>query len=71
MSGVIREDRIRNKLILCREGVTSIFQTKQLRYVGHVMRKESLKAIHVIMEINIEKKREENRTKRWTDRNRE
>jgi len=35
------------------------------------MRKESLKAIHVIMEINIEKKREENRTKRWTDRNRE
>jgi hypothetical protein len=64
MSGVSREDRIRNEYVRDRIGVASIedkMRENRLRWFGHVMRQEETKAVRVVMKINIEVTRERGR----------
>jgi len=71
MSGVTREDRIRNKCVRDNIGVTSIvvkIKENRLRWFGHVMRREETKAVKVVMKMNVEGKRGRGRPKMiWLD----
>ncbi|XP_050548275.1 uncharacterized protein LOC126909909, partial [Daktulosphaira vitifoliae] len=60
ISGVTREDRIRNKYIRGTIGVVLTvdkMRENRLRWFGHVMRKEESETIRTVIEINVEKKR--------------
>ena len=71
MSGVTREDRIRNEYIRGSLGVASIvgkLRENRLRWFGHVKRREETEAVRVVMEMNVEGKRGRGRPKkRWID----
>jgi hypothetical protein len=56
MSGVARENRIRNKYVRGCIGVASVvdkMRENRLRWFGHVMRQEETNAIRVAMKINV------------------
>ncbi|XP_050534488.1 uncharacterized protein LOC126901782 [Daktulosphaira vitifoliae] len=73
MSGVTREDRIRNEHIRGSIDVTSIvdkMRENRLRWFGHVMRREELEAIRTVIAMNVEGRRGRGRPKkRWKDAN--
>jgi hypothetical protein len=60
MSGVTRENRIRNEYLRGRIGVALIvdkMRENRLRWFGHMMRREETKAVKVVMKIIVEGKR--------------
>lgn len=71
MSGVTREDRIRNEHIRGSIGVASIVDKmteNRLRLFSHGMRKEESKAVRTVIEMNVEGRRDRGRPKkRWRD----
>ena len=71
MSGVTREDRIRNEYIRGSIGVSSIVEKmreNRLRWFGHVRRREETEAVRVVMDMNVVGKRGRGRPKkRWLD----
>lgn len=71
MSGMIREDRIRNEYITWSKGVISIMdkiRKNRLRWFSHVVRKEKLGAVRMVLEMNFEGSRGRKRPKkRWLD----
>jgi len=70
MSGVTREERIRNEY-LRDSNVASIVEKmreNRLRWFGHVMRGEEMEIVKVVMTINVVGKRERGKPKkRWLD----
>jgi hypothetical protein len=71
MSGVTREDRIRNEYVRGSIGVAPIgdkMRENRLRWFGHVMRREESEAVRMVMNMNVEGKRERGRPKKkWLD----
>eukprot|EP00102_Acyrthosiphon_pisum_P026090 XP_016663300.1 PREDICTED: uncharacterized protein LOC107884852 [Acyrthosiphon pisum] len=69
MSGVTREDRIRNEYIRDSIGVASIvdkMRENRLRWLGHVLRREKTEAISVAKKMSVDGKRGRGRPKkRW------
>jgi hypothetical protein len=66
MSVVTKEDRIRNKYVRS-IGIASIvdkMRENRLRWFGHIMRRVKIKAIKVIMKMNIEGKRKQGKPKK-------
>ena len=71
MSGVTREDRIKNEYVRGSIGVASIvdkMRENRLRWLGHVMRREETSAVRVVMKMNVEGKRGRGRPKmKWLE----
>jgi len=70
MSGVTTEDRIRYEYVRSSIGEASIVETREnrLRLFGNMMRRMETKAIRMVMKMNIEKKREREKSKKkWLD----
>ncbi|KAL4082969.1 hypothetical protein QTP88_023973 [Uroleucon formosanum] len=69
ISGVTREDKIKNEYVSGSIGVASIvnkMRENRLKWLGHVMRREETGAVRVVMKMNIEGKRGRGRPKkRW------
>ncbi|KAL4104536.1 hypothetical protein QTP88_019831 [Uroleucon formosanum] len=69
MSGVTREDRIKNEYVRGSIGVASIvdkMRENRLRWLGHVMKREKTSAVIIVMKMNIEGKKGRGRPKkRW------
>ena len=60
MSGVTREDKIRNKYIRGSIGVASIvdkMRENRLRWLGHVLRREETEAVRLVKEMYVYGKR--------------
>ena len=71
MSGVTREDKIRNEYIRGSIGVASIvdkMRENRLRWLGHVLRREETEAVRLVREMHVVGKRGRGRLKkRWGD----
>ena len=71
MSGVTREDKIRNEYIRGSIGVASIvdkMRENRLRWLGHVLRREETEAVRLVREMHVVGKRGRGRPKkRWGD----
>ena len=69
MSGVTREDRIRNEYLRGSIGVAPIgdkMRENRLRWFGHVMRREESEVVRTVMNMNVEERRGRGRPKkRW------
>ncbi|KAL4132087.1 hypothetical protein QTP88_009302 [Uroleucon formosanum] len=71
MSGVTREDRIKDEYVKGSIGIASIvdkMSENRLRWLGYVMRREETSAVRVVMKMNVEMKRGRGRPKkRWLE----
>jgi len=64
MSGVTREDKIKNGYVRCSIGVASIVDT--MRGNRYVMRRKELSAVRMVIKMNVKEKRGRGRPeKRW------
>jgi hypothetical protein len=59
-SGVTREDRMKMEYVSSSIGVASIVDKREnrLRWFGHVVRREKINAVRVVMKMNVEGKRD-------------
>jgi hypothetical protein len=67
MSGLTRENKIRNNYVRGSIGVALIvdmIRENRLRLFWHVMRQEKTKAVRVVMKMNVKGKREKGRPKK-------
>ena len=67
MSGVTREDKIRNEYIRGSIGVASIvdkMRENRLRWLGHVLRREETEAVRLVREMHVVGKRGRGRPKK-------
>jgi len=68
MSGVTREDKIRNGHVrgsVCVASIVDKMRENKLRWFGHVMRRGETKAVRMVMKMNVEGKRA------WEDQKRD
>ena len=67
MSGVTREDKIRNEYIRGSIGVASIvdkMRENRLRWFGHVLRREETEAVRLVREMHVVGKKGEGKTQK-------